>query len=112
MNQRTRAVELGENGLCPSRARAVGGERRGASQEVPLARPADQLPGRGSVSARHEDPGRPLDVAAIIPPLVDRAAADRDTPELDVEELEPAMLTDHPATLSDARARTARRRPG
>src|SRR5439155_14755414 len=85
----------------------VGGERGRSRQEPALARSADELPGGRPVSAIHEDPGRPLGAAMVVLPLVDRAAADRQTGELDVEELEPAMLADHGATLANAGESTA-----
>ena len=44
----------------------------------------------------HEDPGRPLRATVVVLPLVDRAAADGEVAEADIEELEPAMLADHP----------------
>jgi len=59
------------------------------------------------VSAIHEDPGRPLGAAVVVLPLVDRAAPDREAGELDIEELEPAMLADHGATLANAGKNTA-----
>ncbi len=54
------------------------------------------------MGAIHQNPRRPLHLAAVVLPLVDRASADRETGELNVEELEPAMLTDHAPTLADA----------
>src|SRR4029078_10242107 len=82
-----------------------------AGQEAALSGTPDELARRGPVGARHQHPGRPLDLAAVIGPLVDRAAADRETGELDIEELEPAMLADHGETLSDVHSAAARRAP-
>ena len=49
----------------------------------------------------HQDPGGPLLVAAVVLPLVDRAAPDREVVEHHVEELEPPVLADHAATVSE-----------
>ena len=81
-------MQLHQDRLRAAGSGVVGGEDRRAGQEATFACATDELTGRGSVGPRHEDSGRPLGVAAVVLPLVDRAAPDRDAAERHVEQLE------------------------